>query len=115
MRPLFESGVSVIFWLSGAAFIRGRRLIEGGVYSRASFINILAFRCGVYLWAAFNRGRRLFEGGAHYYFGSQVRRYSRWAFNRGWRLLLFWLSGVAFIRGRRLFEEIQYTISPEVH
>ena len=32
------------------------------------------------------------------------------AFNRGRRLLIFWLSGVAFNRGRRLFEEIRYSI-----
>ena len=45
-----------------AAFIRGRRLFEGGVYSRV-----------VYLRAAFIQGWYLFEGGV----------YLRAAFNRG--------------------------------
>ncbi len=31
-----------------AAFIRGRRLLEGGVYLRAAHNNIFACRCGVY-------------------------------------------------------------------
>ena len=30
------------------------------------------------------------------------------AFIRGRRLLIFWLSGAAFIQERRLFEEIRY-------
>ena len=33
------------------------------------------------------------------------------AFIRGWRLLIFWLSDAAVIRGRRLFEEIRYLYS----
>ena len=45
-----------------------RRLLEGGVYSRAAFIFVIAF-----LAAVFVRGRRLFEGSV----------YLRAAFNQG--------------------------------
>ena len=63
---MLQVAATVFPRINAAAFIKFfmiwvRRLFEGGVYSRAAFINILALRCGVYLRAAFIRGRRLFE------------------------------------------------------
>ena len=53
-----------------AAFIRGGRLLEGGVYWRAAFIGGRfnggrLLEGGVYWRAAFNGGRRLLEVGVY--------------------------------------------------
>ena len=58
-------GVTVlIFRDSSAAFIRGRHLLEGGVYPKAAFIRERGLiEGGFYRRAAFIRGRGLFEGG----------------------------------------------------
>ena len=59
-----------VYWR--AAFIRGRRLLEGGVHR-------------VRAEAAFNGGRRLLEGGVYYYGGRRLLEggvYQRAAFIR---------------------------------